>query len=285
MSIAFLEGWCYYVYILQIMKALSLKNAFGAPVYHFATVSSTMEVSRSLAEEGAPHGTVILSDFQEAGRGRIGRPWKADRGVNLFFTILLRYTDYAAIPKALTLKTGLGISLAIEDFMRTLALSLQDEVRVKWPNDIMIGNQKIAGILTEGDGKRTYIGVGVNVAQTQFPAFLRKKATSIALACNSGSGTRSLAPEDRFLLLEKILTELFREITAPEADDGWRIRLLDRLYMRNHIVHFIPGAADSPVLVKGLLQGIGPLGELLIVPKGSTEPVSFITGELDVYGK
>jgi BirA family biotin operon repressor/biotin-[acetyl-CoA-carboxylase] ligase len=228
---------------------------------------------------------VILSDFQEAGRGRIGRPWKADRGKNLFFTLLLRHTDYEAIPKALTLKTGLVIAQAIEEFIESLALSLQEEVRVKWPNDIMIGKQKTAGILTEGDGKRTYIGVGINVAQTQFPESLRRKATSIALSCNSGSGMRSLAPEDRFILLEKILAGLFKEITPPEVGDEWRMRLLDRLYMRNRIVRFIPGPADSPVVVEGLLQGIGPLGELLIVPKGKTEPVSFITGELDVYGK
>jgi BirA family biotin operon repressor/biotin-[acetyl-CoA-carboxylase] ligase len=266
-----------------VMKELSLKNAFGSPVYYLKTVSSTMDVSRSLAEEGAPHGTVILSDFQEAGRGRIGRPWKADRGENLFFTILLRYTDYAAIPKALTLKTGLAISLAIEEFIRDLNLALRDSVRVKWPNDIMLGDQKAAGILTEGDGKRIYIGIGINVAQTQFPDFLQRKATSIALFSNFNDHTTALFPANRFMLLEKILAGLFREITAQE-DHRWRIELLDRLYKQNHMVRFIPGPADSPGAVEGLLQGIGPLGELLIIPKGQTEAVSFITGELDVYG-
>ena len=241
-----------------------------------------MDVSRVLSDQGEPHGTVITADFQEAGRGRLGRTWNAQRGESLFLTILLRYAGYAAIPKALTLKTGLAVSLAIEDFIENSGLSLRDTIRVKWPNDIMIGPRKVAGILTEGDGKTVYIGIGVNLGQREFPEPLRGKATGIALACNAGSA--EAVSENRFLLLERILAGLFRELTCPE-DDQWRIRLLERLYMRNRAVGFIPGATDSPIRIEGRLHGIGPRGELLIVPEGETEPISFVTGELDVYEK
>ncbi|MDR2485400.1 MAG: biotin--[acetyl-CoA-carboxylase] ligase [Treponema sp.] len=264
------------------MTKLSLANPFGGPIFHQETLSSTMDVSRELSDRGEPHGTVIAADFQEAGRGRLGRTWNSQRGESLFFTILLRYAGYAAIPKALTLKTGLAVALAIEDFIENTGLSLRDTIQVKWPNDIMIGPRKVAGILTEGNGKTVYAGIGVNLAQREFPEPLRGKAVSIALACNAGSADP--VSENRFFLLERILAGLFRELTYPE-DDRWRIRLLERLYMRDRTVGFIPGAADSPVRIEGRLHGIGPRGELLIVPEGETEPVFFVTGELDVYEK
>ncbi|MDR2534828.1 MAG: biotin--[acetyl-CoA-carboxylase] ligase [Treponema sp.] len=262
------------------MKKLSLVNPFGASLFYEDTVSSTMDVSRILAERGEPHGTVIIADFQNAGRGRIGRTWTAHKGENLFFTILLRYAGYAVMPKVLTLKTGLAVSLAIEDFVKNRGLSLRESVQVKWPNDIMIGSRKAVGILTEGNSGVVYIGIGVNLAQTQFPQALREKATSIALGCDEKSS--NIRSEDRFPLLETILAELYQIITVPD-DDQWRTQLLDRLYMRNKPVRFIPGPPDSTVSIEGVLRGIGPQGELLIVLEGETKPVSCIAGELDVY--
>ncbi|MCL2758586.1 MAG: biotin--[acetyl-CoA-carboxylase] ligase, partial [Treponema sp.] len=146
------------------MNLLKVRNPFNAPVYHMETVTSTMDISRQLAAEGASHGTVITADFQEAGRGRgcdqgQGRVWEMERGVNLPFTILLQFKHIDDIPPALTLRTGFAISLAIEDF----ASSLKESVKVKWPNDIMIGNKKAVGILCEADGKNVHIGVGINV--------------------------------------------------------------------------------------------------------------------------
>ncbi|MDR0562761.1 MAG: biotin--[acetyl-CoA-carboxylase] ligase [Spirochaetaceae bacterium] len=260
------------------MKTLVLANPFAAPVFHAETLSSTMDAARALAFEGKPHGTVITADFQTAGRGRIGRSWQSQRGENLFFTILLRY-DYTAIPTALPLKAGLAVSLAVEDFLRSREPAFEETPQVKWPNDIMLGGRKAVGILAEGDGKTVYIGIGVNLGQREFPEDLRNKAVSLALACEKVFST-----EDRFPLLEKILVRFF-EILADPVEDQWRRRLLERLYLRNQPVRFIPGGADSAASVYGVLHGVGTLGELLLIPRGGTEPVSFVTGELDVYGK
>jgi BirA family biotin operon repressor/biotin-[acetyl-CoA-carboxylase] ligase len=267
-----------------------------------------MVESRLLAERGEDHGTVVCADFQEAGRGRIaGRPWYADRGKNLFFTILLRYGDFSAIPPALTLRTGLALSLAIEDF----APALQGAVQVKWPNDIMISGRKAAGILTESDGKVVYIGVGVNLAQTEFPEELRAKATSLALALRDPSageapyvttGTaqaeaaardlgQALSPRAAHRLLELFLARFHAELEAPapgpagaETTD-WRRRLEQRLYMRGKRVTFLEGAAGQPRTIQGTLEGIGPAGEILIRGDGTETARSFITGELQIYGR
>jgi len=264
------------------MQLLNINNPFNAPVFHAETVSSTSDVSRNLAAEGKPHGTVITADFQEAGRGRANRPWTAEQGKNLLFTVLLRYGEPSSIPPALTLRTGLAVSLAIED----LVPSLSGSIMVKWPNDVMMGTRKVVGILTEWDGKTAYIGVGVNVLQKDFPGEYRTKVGSLVQACPD------LGENARFDLLEKILCRLYDEIERPRLDasreadalrERWRERLEKRLYKRGEIVTFLPGAADSGSLVEGMLSGIGPDGELLIIPEGEKKERAFASGELRVY--
>jgi len=254
------------------MTTLKIHNPFNAPVYHEETVTSTMDVSRRLAAEGEPHGTVITADFQEAGRGRgQSRIWQMNRGENLPFTILLRYPRIEDIPQALTLRTGLAVSLAIEDF----APCLRSKVKVKWPNDIMINDKKNVGILCEADGGTVHIGIGLNVAQKEFPAHLREKATSIALAAG-----RDITPDERFILLEKIIARIFEELYLQQNFTDWKTRLEQRLYKKGEQVVFVEGEAGSCKEVRGCLAGIGEGGELLIAPNGETQPRSFVTGEL-----
>jgi BirA family biotin operon repressor/biotin-[acetyl-CoA-carboxylase] ligase len=255
------------------MEPIPIQNPFKAPVYHEETLASTMAVSRALAAGGEPHGTVIAAGFQEAGRGRTqGRIWHMERNTSLPFTVLLRYGRVEAIPPALTLRTGLAIALAIEDFVPALA----GAVRVKWPNDIMICAKKAAGILAEAGGGDVHIGIGINVAQKTFPGFLRGKATSLSLAAGM-----DILWETRFALLENILRRLHGEL---ENGGDWRGRLEERLYQKGEAVRFAEGAAGSDRVVEGRLAGIGPGGELLIVPRGESEARSFVTGELLVYG-
>ena len=260
------------------MKTLDIKNPFGAPVYHAETVSTTFDIAHVLAANNERHGAVISADFQEAGRGRQNRRWVAERGKNLMFTILLRYGDVSSIPEALTLKTGLAVSLAIED----IAVPLDGQVFVKWPNDVMINRRgaqaayKVAGILTESDGSNVYIGVGVNVSQSEFPEEYRSKAGSIIQSCPD------LSENARFILLEKILVRLFAEIETG-LNETWHERILERLYKKGENVTFAEGLAGSGRLVKGILSGIGPGGELLVIPEGGQKERAFVTGELLVY--
>jgi BirA family biotin operon repressor/biotin-[acetyl-CoA-carboxylase] ligase len=269
------------------MKTLDCPNPFGAPVYHEETVSSTMDLARLLARRGEPHGTVIAADYQEAGRGRTGRSWKMDKGQNLSFTILLRCP---ALPPALTLKAGLALSLALEDFAPPLA----GRVRVKWPNDVMLlggngagtGARKAAGVLAEAEGPAVYLGIGVNLGQREFPEELRDKAGSVLgaleeLRPGEGGAAPDLPARAPLRLLEKILPRLHGEL---EAAVPWKERLEERLFMRGEQVVFVNGAAGSGDLVEGLLCGIGGGGELLLLPRGAAEPRPFVTGELRVYG-
>ena len=278
------------------MRIIDIQTPFSAPVYHMESTTSTFDIARQLAINNEPHGTVICADFQTAGRGRQNRRWLADKGMNLLFTILLRYENINSIPEALTLRTGLVVSLAIEDLVSDLTRTalanptLTGLVLVKWPNDVIITNpslgvmRKVSGILTESDGKNVYIGVGINVAQTEF-----SDESNAALNCKAGSITQFLAEGSpalnenaRFILLEKFLSRLYAEIECPDSAVSWRTRLCKRLYKLGEPVIFAHGAIDSGNLIKGKLSGIGNQGELLIIPEGTNTEIPFITGELQV---
>lgn len=253
------------------MRQLEIFNPFGAPVYHEKTVTSTMDVSRKLAASGKPHGTVITADFQEAGRGRIReRGWETEENTSLLFTILLRYPSIETIPAAITLRTGLAAALAMEEFAPGLCTS----VKIKWPNDIMLGEKKAAGILCEAEGGIVHAGVGINMTQKNFSGALQNKAASMAITLG-----REISPDERFSLLELILCRFYNELAASD----WKHRLEQRLYKKGEAVSFMEGAAESGNLFKGRLAGIGPGGELLIEGEGGVK--AFITGELlSIYG-
>ena len=271
------------------MKVLDLKNPFNAPVYHEKNVSSTFDTARLLAQKNKPSGTVICADYQESGRGRFKRSWVSECGKNLLFTILLRYDGYSSVPQALTLKVGLAVSLALEDLIPSLA----GFVKVKWPNDIMIDKTeaagKVAGILCETDGEIVYIGVGINLAQKEFPGECLTKAISIVQICPE------LNEDTRFLLLEKILMRLYNELKEPRQYGlaNWHELLSERLYKKGENVIFAESStenaadntAETERLTEGKLSGLGPGGELFIIPKGEEKEISFVSGELRVYNK
>jgi len=265
-----------------------IQNPFNAPVYHEENLSSTMDFSRQLAAQGAPHGTVIIADFQEKGRGRgNNRTWEMERGDDLAFTVLLRFQSIKNISSALTLRAGLALSLAIEDFLPCL----KSKVMVKWPNDIIINDKKTAGILCEADGGNVFLGIGVNLRQRVFPEYLQK-ATSIyneQVAGSSegegkreeGEGRREKGRENigRFVLLERILFRLYDELENT-ARLNWKACLEKRLYKIGEDIVFFDGAADSRKEVSGQLAGIGENGELLIFSYDEREIKSYITGEI-----
>lgn len=127
-------------------------------IERYAQVDSTMTVARTLARNGAPHGTVVVADIQSAGRGRRGREWFSPADAGLWLTLALR-------PPAGALHTlALVAGCAVHDALKTLGAA---NVLLKWPNDVVIDARKLAGILLEAellDGNPlVLIGVGINL--------------------------------------------------------------------------------------------------------------------------
>ena len=155
-------------------------TAFGHPHLHLRETASTNDRARELAEAGAPSGSIVTADEQSAGRGRRGRVWSAPAGTGLLFSAVLRPLglEHALLP--------LAVPLAVCEAIEAVA---PVEARVKWPNDVWLGEAKVAGVLIEArppDWAVIGIGVNVAIADEDFPADLRWPATSIGHGARVG---------------------------------------------------------------------------------------------------
>ncbi|RME37315.1 MAG: biotin--[acetyl-CoA-carboxylase] ligase [Deltaproteobacteria bacterium] len=154
----------------------------GKRVVCFDQTDSTNIQALHQVEEGAEEGTVLIADAQQAGKGRLGRGWISPPGVNLYTSIILRPDIPPWRAPQLTFVAAVALVRAIEEVCGLSA-------RVKWPNDVLVGGAKVAGVLSEllADMDRVRavvigIGLNINMKADQLPANLRYPATSLALA-------------------------------------------------------------------------------------------------------
>jgi BirA family transcriptional regulator, biotin operon repressor / biotin---[acetyl-CoA-carboxylase] ligase len=160
----------------------------GRPRLHLRETGSTNLVARELAGAGAPHGTVVTTSHQTAGRGRQGRTWVAPAGRAVLCSLIVRPPE-----GLLALRGGLAV-----------ADVAGPDARVKWPNDVLVGGRKIAGVLAEGRPQEGWavLGVGLNAAV---------ELASLPEQLRDAAGTLGRAPAE----VEATLAELLAAL------DGW----------------------------------------------------------------
>ena len=190
----------------------------GKEIHYYKEVDSTNEVAKKLAEEGAPEGTIVIAESQSSGKGRLGKKWISPSG-GVWMSIILRPDIPPHQAPRLTLVTGVAVA-------ETLGKECGLDVGIKWPNDILIGNKKVCGILTEAitDQKLDFvivgIGIDLNVDVEEFPTELREGATSLKRELDRDIPGVKLV--QNFLLdFEKIYNE-FKEGNFPEILAEWR---------------------------------------------------------------
>jgi BirA family transcriptional regulator, biotin operon repressor / biotin---[acetyl-CoA-carboxylase] ligase len=233
-------------------------------------VARTGSTNADLLRRGGPEGQVLVAEEQTAGRGRMGRSWVSQPGAALTFSFLLRP---AVVPPArrgwLPLLTGVAVALAVRG-----ATGL--DATLKWPNDVLIGGRKLAGILAEQSGDAVVIGVGLNVSTA--PEALPSgtgglRATSLAIEG---------ADVSREVLLAGILSQLerwyvaFREDPSPEAVGllaEYR-RLCGTLGRAVRVE--LPGGR----ILAGLAEGVDRDGRLLVTEPGAPSPVTVSAGDV-----
>ncbi|MFA5090520.1 MAG: biotin--[acetyl-CoA-carboxylase] ligase [Candidatus Omnitrophota bacterium] len=148
------------LFISEVSNRLNTRFV-GRNIYYFDSVISTMDIALQLGLKNCPEGTVIIAETQTKGRGRIGRQWFSPRYKGIYFSCILRPKILPYATPVLTLLTAVSICEAIKNM-----LSL--DVQIKWPNDILLHNKKLGGILTELNAEMDevrfiVIGVGLNV--------------------------------------------------------------------------------------------------------------------------
>lgn len=147
----------------------------GREIHWSPRIDSTMFLAARLAAQGCPSGTVAGADEQTAGQGRHGREWLSAPESGLYVSLVLRLTLPPETLPVVTLALGLAVVAGI--------LSTTDAAcDLRWPNDVLIGDRKCAGILTQLDGGAIIAGIGINVNQESFPQELAPIATSLRIA-------------------------------------------------------------------------------------------------------
>jgi BirA family transcriptional regulator, biotin operon repressor / biotin---[acetyl-CoA-carboxylase] ligase len=244
-------------------------GSIGRRIHWFETTGSTNDVAASLAQHGADEGTTVVAESQTAGRGRHGRVWFSPPGAGLYVSVVLRPhamtgDDPAAL---LTLAAGVAIADAVQ-----AATGLPAEI--KWPNDVIVGGRKLAGILAEaamqgGVLQFVVLGFGVNLRAAAYPADLAGRVTSIE--------AETSRPPDRALVLGEILaalSERYADLGAERFDailSAWR-RLAKSLLSAR--VEW-----DSPTgVVRGRAEDIDDRGRLLVRVGQNVERV--VAGEV-----
>ena len=170
----------------------SLSGArLGCKFHYFHEIESTNSYARALAEGGAAEGEVVIAESQSKGRGRLGRRWESPRFANLYLSIILRPKLAPVHAPQITLVAAVALAEAVD------ALIPQTPA-IKWPNDILVGGKKLAGILTEAscdaEGVRYVIlglGVNLNYSLSSMPEQIRQRATSVLELTGQSVGRES----------------------------------------------------------------------------------------------
>ena len=239
---------------------------------------STNDQAVILAKAGAPHGTLVVAETQTAGKGRRGRTWVSKAGEHIYMSLLLRPQIQPANASMLTLIMGLSAAKACRELLREDGCRDADEIKIKWPNDLVWKGRKICGILTEmcmreQEVDYIVIGIGINVNGTDFPPELKEKAASLCMAAGHSLGREELIARTmahfeeayELFLQTQDLSALADEYKAFLVNCDREVRVLD------------PGREYS-----GIARGINQQGELLVECAGELRRV--YAGEVSVRG-
>lgn len=233
-------------------------DRFGHTRRGFEEVDSTNTRAAEWAREGAPEGSVVITEYQSAGRGRHGRAWSAQKGQNLMFSVVLRPHLSADRLGLVTVAAGVAVAEAIETFVTPHRAAL------KWPNDVLLESRKVCGMLLESSlssrrsadraAEVVVLGVGLNVNQTTFPPELEDTATSLRLVAG-----RTIP---RVPLLAHLLQALERRYDAVQAGEDASVRsaFLDRLDMLGE--QMTVRLTESDEQLSGTVRGITDTGAL-----------------------
>lgn len=230
-------------------ELLRLGRAPGRSITIATITASTNDDARAAASKGAPHGAMFLADAQTRGRGRSGHSWHSPAGENIYLSFVFRpRVEPRALPP-LTLVLGISVARVVDEAIE------KPSAAIKWPNDVFVGDQKIAGILVEssmrgGSIDAVIAGIGINVGASSFPEDLGGRATSLRL-----SGASLL---DRSLLAARLAHEI--EAALATFESAGVNPFLRELGQRDALL----GVALEVGEIRGVGAGIDENGYLLV---------------------
>ena len=242
---------------MNLLSASAIRESLdtalvGQNVVYLPVTGSTNQEARWLAEAGAPEGTLVIADHQTAGRGRLGRRWEAPRGSSLLMSLLFRPSLAPHQIPWLTMICGLAVADAVESETGL-------RVALKWPNDLVVGQAKAGGILTEiavtgnqVDYAIVGIGLNVNLDPARLPGGLLTAATSLSHALGR--------PVARLSLLRALLHAVERRYELLKAGHSPCQEWAERLVTLGKPVT----VSTTTAVWDGVAEGVDADGALLV---------------------
>lgn len=232
-------------------------------LWHCPETGSTMDAARLRHSAGGARGCV-MADRQTAGRGRgENRRWEADAGSSLLCTFWLPLEDYSGQPPSLL--AGVALLMALQSWQQELSFS-KPLLQLKWPNDLLYGQTKLAGILCEASASQVYTGIGLNLLQEHFSGSFRRLPVSLKQIFGT-------AP-DRIWLIAVFCQHLRMLFSEP---GHWLDYANRHLAWRDKAVDFLPGFGTQAA-IRGWLDSVDKTGAVLI--RQSDRVLAYNSGEL-----
>lgn len=202
----------------EIREGLTTRVLGKKEIHHLRETVSTNITAKQLAAGGAPEGTLVVSETQTGGKGRLGRNWFSPFGEGIYISLILKPAISPAEAPKITLMTAVAMAEALHSGTGLY-------ISIKWPNDILISGKKTAGILTEISTEMdavdyVVIGVGLNVNIASFPQEIRENATSLLIETGKVHSRSSLMRD--FLKWFENYYELFQRADFEPILNRWR---------------------------------------------------------------
>ncbi len=254
----------------EIISRLDTRWA-GHPTVFLPETDSTNNEAKRRAEAGAAHGTLVVAEFQEAGKGRRGRNWTSQSGTGIWMTILLKPDFPPSQAAMLTLVAAMAVADGIREVTGLHA-------GIKWPNDIVLSGKKVCGILTEMSAEPDYInhvvvGIGINANIREFPEELREKAVSLFLE-QGKPVSRAAVIAAVWKAFEGYYDRFVETADLSLLKAGYEARLLNK---NEEVCVLDPGGSWT-----GTARGIDENGRLLVETGAQVRAVD--SGEVSVRG-
>ena len=255
--------------VQEIMEGLKTEVA-GKKLIVLDSVDSTNEEIKRLAAKGEPSGTIVAAERQTKGKGRFGRFWDSGSG-GLYFTLILRPELPPSDISSITLAAGYAVCLAVREYYDI-------DAKIKWPNDVIVGNKKICGILTEMAAQSdridyVAIGIGINLNHESFPQEISDKAASLRTITGKKTDRNDFF-RTLITFLDRVLS---RFLVSLSVEDTIRFREVCATIGRRVTVQ------RGNETISGIAEDISPGGEL-IVKNDKGEIISINSGEVTVQG-
>jgi BirA family biotin operon repressor/biotin-[acetyl-CoA-carboxylase] ligase len=246
---------------LEALKENFTGKLFGNNFYFYSETTSTNDEAFSLGIADAPEGTAVIADSQSRGKGRFQRLWYSPPGVNIYTSVILRPEIESFKASQIPIMAGVAVAQVLENFC-------PGKIKLKWPNDVLLNEKKVCGILSQAKiigGKIDFIvlgiGINVNIGYNQFSEELRDSSSSLVMETG-----KEISRQELIISIYENLEKWYKHLLRKGFDEIKK-RWLEMTPMIGQSVQVV----FNDETIRGKATGLDSDGSLILVGDGNKE--------------